>query len=307
MALTRGQVAQLYTPIYDDFMLSTFSEDTQVMPQVYKVIEDSSKDYLMDDLSGLGEWTDATEGGAGGYSTPVQGYVQTLTPAKRWKKLSVSYEAVDQDEYALLSKEDDAKQMGRGARMNIEKKAASILYNGFTVAGPDGQFLFSNAHPKNREETGITYDNLLDGPFSHDNLEAAEKQMSDNFFAPDGVPIEVPENPIILYPPALKGMVMRTLSDRAQDRPGTQNRDINIFAGRYTPIEWKYLNAALGGSDAAWYIIYKSLGFLVFDWQVKPHYTSWIDEDLELYNFKGRMLYDCNARGWRCGFGSTGL
>jgi len=75
----------------------------------------------------------------------------------------------------------------------------------------------------------------------------------------------------------------------------------------YEPIEWRYLSAALGGSDTAWYIIYPELKLLAVVWSAKPHFTSWIDEEDEFYNFKGRMLYDTGALDWRAGLASTGV
>lgn len=303
----KNQVLQLFTPIYDEFMLSTYKEDTQVSPKVFEQIEDKTSEYKVDDLGGLGEWDQADEGAGGQYQDVVLGYPTTLTQVKYRKRFQVTFEAVDQDEYALLKKVSDAKNMGRGGRAKIEKLTSAIIYGGFTTAGPDGQFLFDTDHPKNREETGVTYDNLLSGPLSHDNLELAEKEMADNFKGPDGIMIEVAENPILLYPPALHGTAMRLLSDRANERPGTPNRDINIFAGRYNPIQWKYLSAAAGGSDTAWYIIFPELGYLKQVWSAKPHYRSWIQEDEELYVFSGRMLTAVGATNWRFGFGSTGL
>lgn len=307
MATQRDNVAQLYTPIYDEFMLSTYKEESQVHPQVFQAIDDKTKDYKVDDLSGLGVWEAATEGESGGYEDPVLGYPKTLTQGKYWKKFQVSFEAVDQDEYALLKKEEDAKSMGRGARAKVEYDAAVALYNGFSVASPDGQYLFADAHPKNSEETGTTYDNLLSGAFSHDNLETAETQITNNYIGPDGIPIMPDEDPILLYPPALRGAVKRVLSDRALEQPDTTVRNINRFAGRYQPIEWRWLASQFGGSDTAWYIIYKSMNMLKIVWSARPHFTAWVDEDKEYYKFKGRMLYALGATNWRCGFASTGL
>ena len=307
MALTRAQVAELYTPIYDEFFLSTYKESSQKHPAIFQVIDDTTKEHKVDDLSALGEWVDASEGEGGGFETPVQGYVKTYTPSKRWKKLAVSFEAVDQDEYALLKKEDDVKAMGRGARASIEKNSASHLYDGFSTAGPDGQFLWDTDHPKNSEETGTTYDNLLSGAFSHDNLESAETQIMNNYFDPMGIPIEPDEDPCLVYPVALRGITHRVLSDRALERPDTTNRDINRFAGTYMPVEWRYLGSIRGGSNTAWYIIFKSMNMLKVVWQARPSFSSWIDENDEVYNYKGRMIYDVGASNWRCGFASTGV
>jgi len=303
----KNQVLQLFTPIYDEFMLATYKEDSQVSPKIFEQVDDKTSEYKVDDLGGLGEWEDANEGAGGQYEDVVLGYPTTLTQVKSRKRFSVSFEAVDQDEYALLKKVSDAKNMGRGCRAKIEKTTSAIISGGFATAGSDGQFWFDTDHPKNREETGVTYDNLLSGALSHDNLELAEKEMADNFKGPDGIMIEVAENPVLLYPPALNGAVMRLLSDRATERPGTPNRDINIFAGRYNPIQWKYLSASAGGSDTAWYIVFPELGYLKSVWSAKPHYRSWIQEDEELYVFSGRMLGAHGACNWRFGFGSTGL
>lgn len=307
MATTRDQLAQLYTPIYDEFMLAEYKEETQKHQLVYEEIEDKTKQYFVDDLGGLGYWESASEGNGGGYEDPVLGYAKTYTQTKFWKKFQVSFEAVDQDEYALLKKEGEAAAMGRGARGKVEKDTANCISNGFSVAGPDGQYQFSTLHPKNVNETGTVYSNLLSGAFSHDNLEAAEKQIESNFIGSDGIPIAVTEDPILLYPPALRGPVHRVLSERALERPATTEREINRFAGRYTPVEWRYLAAFLGGSDTAWFIIFPELKFLKIIWNAKPSFTSWVDEDTEFYKFKGRMLYDFGQCNWRYGFGSTGL
>lgn len=304
---SRDNVGQLYTPIYDHFMLSTFNEETQVHNQLFETINDSTKQYIVDDISGLGVWDSQNELQSGNYEDPVLGYPKTYTQGKFIKKFQVSFEAVDQDEYALLKKEGDAKQLGRGARARVETDCAATLINMFTTAGPDAQYGFDVDHPKNREETGTLYSNLLSGAFSHDNLEAAETQIAANFFDMKGIPIETIDDPILLYPPALRGAVARVLEERAVERPGTANRDINRFAGRYKPVEWRYLASALGGSNTAWFIIYKELGFLKIIWNQQPHFTSWVDEEVDAYKFKGRMLYAQGYDNWRLGFASTGL
>lgn len=306
MATSRNSVAELYTPIYDGFMMGTFKEETQKHTAVYKTIMDSTKEYKVDDISGLGMWQSASELASGNYEDPVLGYAKTYTQGKFIKKFQASFESVDQDEYALLKKVGEAEAMGRGARARVEQDTADVIFDGFGTAGPDGQYLFDTDHPKNREETGTTYSNLLTGAFSHDNLEAAETQIAANYFDMTGLPIDPAEDPVLLYAPANRGPVERVLNERAQERPSTTNRDINRFSGRYTPVEWRYLATALGNSNAAWYIIFPSMGFLKIIWNQKPHFTSWVDEENDSYKFKGRMLYACGYDNWRLGFGSTG-
>ena len=95
------------------------------------------------------------------------------------------------------------------------------------------------------------------------------------------------------------------LDERAKEQPDTTERNINRFAGKYRPVEWRWLAAAFGGSATAWFIIYPELNFLKQVWSAKPHFTSWVDEDLEQYKFKGRMLYSFGLTKWRAMFAST--
>jgi len=181
----RDTHTELYTPIYDKFMLGTFAEYSQQCLEAFVPIEDSTKNYKVDDLSGLGTWDETQEAEAGETEDPVLGYPKTYTPLKYTKTIQVSYEAVDDDEYALLKRDTQAAEMGTGARDRIERLTSTVLSGGFasTVNSPDGQFLWDTDHPKNRDETGTTYDNLLSGAFSHDNLELAETQITANLFS----------------------------------------------------------------------------------------------------------------------------
>lgn len=308
MATLRTNVAQLYTPIYDKFMLEQYEMSKSRWQDVFDMEVDPTKDWKYDELSELGIWTAADEGTSGGYTDPVLGYPKTLTPEKYWQKFRVSFEAVDQDEYALVKQVGKAQSIGRGCAALLNKSCANFLTDGFsTASSPDGQYLWDSDHPKNREETGTTYDNLLTGAFSHDNLESAETQITNNLISMTGLPIETNQSPILLYPPALRGAVERVLSDRAMEQPDTTMRNINRFAGKYTPIEWRWLAAEFGGSDTAWFIIFTELKLLKVIMNAQPHFTSWVDEDSENYIFKGRVLFDYGCLNWRAGFGSTGL
>ena len=312
MSTTRDTLGQLYTSIYDEFMLGTFAKYPMKMKEGFKEVDTKQKNYIVDDLSGLGRWEDQTELTAGNVEDPVQGYPKTYTVGKKTKQFQVSFEAVDDDEYALVKKQGQAENMGKGAWDAIEYDTAQVLYKAFSTAGPDGQYGFVSTHPRNSEETGTIDSNLLSGPFSHNNLETAEKTITDNMFDMKGIPIPITQDPVLYYPPALRGIVTRTLSERALERPGTTQRDINQFTNRkgmfqYRPVEWVYLSAALGGSDTAWYIIFPWLGYLKFVWREKPNFVSWTDNDIDAYNFKGRTRYITGYDNWRGMFGSTGL
>jgi hypothetical protein len=306
--MTRAQLLDLFTPIYDEFAMMAFDELSLVYPKIFDVIDDPTKDYKHNSISGLGAWDSADEDSEDGLDHFVMGYEGSDALAKYRKYFYVTFEVNEQIEYAILkSKIVRAEALGRGGRARAELLAAAVLYNGFTTACDDGQYLWDNDHPKNPEETGIVYDNLLSGAFSHDNLELAEAQIAANYFDMDGLPIARVGKPYIVYAPALAGVVGRVLAERADERPGTPNRDINLYSGKYIPLEWDYLGAALGGSDTAWYIIFPGMKMFKFRWGQKPQYSSWIDDLKQRYYFDGWQHCEAHDEGRLAGFASTGL
>ena len=307
--MTRAELLDLFTPIYDEFAMFTFAEHTQQHTRIAHVVDDPTKDYKYNSMSGLGEWEEVDEDSTEGLDHFVIGYEGSAALAKYRKYFYVTFAVNQQMEYADLKKKTArAEALGRGGRGRVERKVASVLYNGFTTAGTDALYLWHNSHYKNPEETGTTYDNLLSGAFSHDNLELAEAQIAANYFDMDGLPIQPAEKPIIVHAPAINGQIERVLTDRGEnERPGTPNRDKNIYAGKYEHLSWIYLSAAMGGSDTAWFILYPSMKMLELVWGQKPNFASWIDNLRQRYYFDGWMWCSAFARDGRLGFASTGL
>jgi len=308
--MSRNELLDLFTPIYDEFVQIAFGAVEMKHPMIFDVKVDPTKDFKFNAISGLGAWEEVDEDSDEGLDHFVMGYEGTITPLKYRKYFYVTYEVNDQMEYAALqSKLTKASALGRGGPARMELKTAGILINGFSTAGSDSVYTFNNSHPKNPEETGTTYDNLLDGAFSHDTLEDAEQQISANFYDLDGLPmVTFAGKPKLVYPSALRGPVGRVLSDRATERPGTTQREINLYNGKYDPIEWAFLDAALGGSDTAWYIIYPALQNLkLIKNSAALNFASWIDNLRQRYYFDGWLHAEAGIKDWRGIFGATGV
>lgn len=308
--MTRAELLDLFTPIYDEFSAMSFGAVDMQHPKIFDVVIDPTKDFKYNAISGLGAWDEVTEDTDEGLDHFVIGYEGTITPLKYRKYFYVTFEVNEQMEYAALkSKIARAEALGRGGAARLEMIAAAVLTNGFSVAGSDGLYLFYDSHYKNPEETGVTYDNLLSGAFSHDSLETAEKQISANFFDLDGLPmVTFAGKPVIVHGSALRGAVKRVLDERADERPGVTTRDINVYAGKYESVEWPWLDAALGGSDTQWFIIYPGLKNLkIVKNTAAPQYASWIENIVHRYYFDGWLYAAAAAKDWRGLFGSTGL
>jgi hypothetical protein len=307
--MTRTELLDLFTNVYDQFVVVGAQSFDAKHSRVFDVIVDPTKDWKYNAMSGLGMWDEVAEDSDTGLDHFIIGYEGTITPVKYRKYFYVTFEANDQMEYAALKSQSfKAEALGRGGMATIDKLCADILIDGFSTACADGQYLFSNSHPKNPEETGTTYDNLLSGAFSHDNLEAAEKQVSAEFFDMDGLPMAAyAGKPIIVHGSALRGPVKRVLSDRANEQPDTTTRNINVYAGKYDSLEWPMLDAAMGGSDTAWFIIYPALKNLkLVKNTANPQYASWIENLNQRYYFDGYIHAQAEAVDWRGLFASTG-
>ena len=308
--MTRAELLDLFTPIYDEFAMVAAQGVDVKHPQIFDVVIDPTKDFKFNAISGLGAWEEVTEDSEDGLDHFVIGYEGTITPVKIRKYFYVTFEVNEQMEYAALkAKIARAEALGRGGQAKLELLAAAIMIAGFTTACADGQILYSNSHPKNPEETGTTYDNLLDSAFSHDALETAEQQIDANFFDMDGLPMSTfAGKPHLVYPPALRGPVARVLSERADEQPGTTLRNINVYSGKYSPIEWPYIGAALGGTDTQWHIIYPMLKNLkMIKNSASPQYASWIENLKQRYYFDGWQHAQAGVEDWRGLFASTGL
>lgn len=308
--MTRAELLDLFTPIYDRFTMTSYDSIETKHQLIFDVVVDPTKDFKTNVISGLGAWEQVDEDSSDGLDHFVIGYEDTITPLKYRKYFYVTYEADEQNEYASL-KSNIARTgaLGRGGQARLELMTAGLLINSFTTAGADGQYLCSNSHPKNPEETGTTYDNLLSGAFSHDALEAAEKQVSSELYDLDGLPMApYAGKPVLVYSPALRGPVGRVLSERADERPGVTTRDINMYSGKYTPVEWDFLSAQLGGSDTAWFIVYPMLkNLILIKNNAKLNFASWLDELHQRYYFDAWLHGEVGSQDWRGLFGSTGL
>lgn len=74
-----------------------------------------------------------------------QGYAKTYTALKYGILMGTSQEMLDDDPYDVMG--DNPRRFSRAFNEAEEVSAAAVLNGGFTDTGPDGQSLFSTAHP----------------------------------------------------------------------------------------------------------------------------------------------------------------
>lgn len=313
--MIRDDIPDLYTPLFDEVTMAQMNEVAPELEKVFDNRTDDSKQVDVSSVTGLGIWEAVDEGKGITHEDPVQMYNESFVHDEFGKGFDVTFTALDDDEYAILKKVDNAKALGAGAIQRTETARGDLFNNAFTAgatAGADGVALCSSTHPKNPNESSTYYDNAIVDVFSHAGLEAMELQIANNLRNPKGGIITMPKTAYIVAGWALQGIILRTISERATDRPGTTNRDINIHAkGKEGSIDYMPLISQYITSTTAWFVVFPSLGGLGglrFYWRQKPHYDSFVDYTNRRYNFEGAMRYSLGwtGDGWRSVWGSTG-
>jgi len=316
MAGTKDLWTDLYTPLFDVMLLAVFEEYELVCETLFTVEEDDSEKVEKSQMSGFGIWNAIAEGEGITQEEHVQMYNESYTHGEFGDGFNVTFNALKDDEYAVLKRMDNPKVLGVGSRARLETDSASILENAFDTGGSynwgDGVSLCNDSHPKNPDETGTVYDNKLSGSASvlgETALTAMEVLFSANCKTPKGIKVEMPRMGYLVVPFALYDEALRLVAPRAIERPNTAARDINIYAKgkeswvNYTVIPWQYLDTA-----TQWFVIYPSLEPLCLIYREKPYYDSWVDRDNRRYNFEGAMRFSVgvNPGGWRGVWGSAG-
>lgn len=313
--MVRDDIPDLYTPIFDEVTLAVMEAAEPELEKVFDNRTDDSKQVDVSSVTGLGIWESVAEGVGITQEDPVQMYNESFVHDEFGKGFNVTFTALDDDEYAILKKVDNAKAMGVGAMERTETARGDLFNNAFTAAayaGADGVALCSSTHPKNPNEATTYYDNAITDVFSHAGLEAMETQIAANLRSPKGTIIRMPKTAYIVAGYALQGPIRRVISERAGERPGTPNRDINIYKkGGEGSIDYMPLISQYISSTTAWFIVFPEmggLGGLRFYWRTKPKYESYIDHTNRRYVFEGSMRYSLGwtGDGWRCVWGSTG-
>lgn len=304
MAIVRDRLPDLYTREFDAVTLQSFGEQSMVSQNsgVFQVINDKSKEYKASSIAGLGIWELTAEGEALDEEDPPQMYDKTLTHLQYTKKLKTSFIAYDDDEYNVLKNIPKAKAMGMGGRARVETLAAAVYNNAFTSeTTADDEYLCSSAHPQSPEIPGTTYDNAITDTLDHDGLQTMEDLINENMVNGAGLKIEVPSQPILLVPHQLKNQAKRLVSDIAKEQPDTAERNINVFAGSYRVVTWRYLTSA-----TAWFIIFPDIA-PNFIWRDRPSYEHWVDYNTRNYSWSGVLRCSMGAWDWQGVWGSTGV
>lgn len=298
---TKANFGKLLEPGLRKIFFETYDEVPEQFSQVFN-IHSSTKARETDwGMGAFGDWTPrASQVDEVDYKTLSPGLERTYTHQAFTQGFMVTREMYDDDQYRQFEK--FPKAMARAGRAKVEKDAASLFKNAFTVNGYDGKPLISDTHPL--LDSAGTASNLVAGALGDATLKKAIQTMRETKDEAGNLITVIPDT--LVVPPALQDTATRLLF--STQVIGSGNNDTNKFLTDkgIKIVVLDYIGSAAGGSDTAFFLMDSKRHELNFFWRVKPEF-KW-DEDFDTFvsKYRGYMRYSFGYSDWRGIVGSTG-
>jgi len=217
---------QSMLPAIDEVVQTKYARFPEEFSEVFRMETSDRSIEQTTEITGFGQMSVVPEGEATRYDEALPAFNKTYVHAQYSLGFKVTRVAMDDDKFGVVRKL--STELGRSAAETKEVTAAAVFNNGFTSAnGPDGQSLFSTAHPL---VGGGTQSNRLSYPTDPDVTSmqlalAAMRKTVDH----RGKLQRIPPRKAI-FPPDLEFVAAELLG--GVDRPDTANRTINAFRRR---------------------------------------------------------------------------
>ena len=147
--LKRSNLSDLHLsdalPALEEIVGESYMSYPSVVEQIFNVKSSGRSIEQTTQLSDLAAAGQVEEGQQIPLRDIQQGYDKTFTHLKYGLMVSMSQETIDDGNYDMLARH--SRKLGRAMAETQEITGAAVLNNGFSDTGPDGQSLFSTAHP----------------------------------------------------------------------------------------------------------------------------------------------------------------
>lgn len=290
---------EVFFPAFNAPAIPGYADATSSV--VFKQMTSNKSAEQWEEAKGGGYWTANAENAEPSVSNPLLKYNNSATHTTWEQGLPVSKSAFDDDQHGYVAMEVAA--MARAGRTTRDKEAMSIFRGGFTTTYGDSQYLFDTDHPVD----GGTMSNKGTGALTDDNLETgivalAEQKSRDGMIMGNVASW-------LLVPPALYAEAVRLCDARAVERPGTANREINVWSVKYGIFVYQspFLGTAAGGSDTAWYLGSENHGICRFNREdINTKVLSPEQQKANSYFYAGRFRQSVSSVHPFGVYGSTG-
>jgi phage major head subunit gpT-like protein len=285
---------QSMLPAIDEVIMTKYSRFPDEFVDVFRMESSSRSIEQTTEVTGFGQFAVIPEGDTTRYDEALPGFNKTYIHAQYGLGFKVSKVAMDDDKFGVVRKL--ATELGRSAKETKEVSAANVFNTGFVSAiGPDGQTLFSTAHPL---IGGQTQTNRLTYATDPD-VTSIQLALTDMRQTLDqrGKKLRIPTKKAI-SPPALEFVFAELLG--GSDRADTANRTINAFRRRSgmpsfdSWMVWDYLT-----DPHAWFLEGEKSD-TELRWYDREAFNTVHDIDFDSRSVKtaGWMRFSCGYNGF---------
>jgi phage major head subunit gpT-like protein len=229
-------------PAIDEVVQLKYSEFPEEYSEVFRMESSTRSIEQTTEVTGFAQMAIVPEGGDTRYDEALPAFNKTYTHAQYSLGFRVTKVAMDDDKFGVVRKL--ATELGRSAKETKEVTGGNVFNTGFTSAiGPDGQTLFSTAHPLiggGTQSNRLSYATDPDVTSIQLALTLARQTVDHR-----GKRIRIPMKKMIV-PANLEFITAELLG--GVDRSDTANRAINAFKRRSgmpsfdTWMVWDYLS-----------------------------------------------------------------
>ena len=195
------------------------------------------------------------------------------------------------------------ENFARRAVTTRDRNAFAVFRNGFTTqTTSDGVYVFSASHTN---LNGDTVSNYGTSALSETSLYTAIQTLVEMKSQDGEIDGYIPR--VLLVPPALFKLAKEIT--RAEYRSGTADNDPNIYSDDYglEVATSRYLGAAAGGSDTAWFLLSDAHSIMRYVRQgIETALVDWIYQRNNNYIYKGEYREVVGAMTYEGAYGSLG-
>lgn len=307
MSYSSGLNPDVVRTLLDDVFMQKFTGDQH---PGYATAEDAlvfnqdtadSSAVVEDLFKGVGAWETRAEEADVPSGNPRIGNQKIFSVVNFDKSIDIPKNFFDDNKHG--SYEKMVENFARRARTTRDKNAFSVFRLGFTTATTsDGVALFSTSHTNLNNDT---VSNKMTSALSETSLNTAITSLVEMKSQDGELDGFLPR--VLLVPPKLFKLACEITE--SEYRSATANNDENVYSSKYalSVRTSRYLGAAAGGSDTAWFLLSDAHSVMRYVRQsVQTALVDWIFQRNNNYIYKGEFREVVGAMSFEGIIGSDG-
>lgn len=292
---TSANFTDILDPRFEAIWNDEYNQHEDMIGRFYAMVPSNGRNNMT--FSSVSTIEDFQEfSGTVQYQDQHQGYDVTMTYKEYVNGFQLERKLWDDDQYQIW--DDSPRALAAAAFRTRQKHGARMFNNAFSVDTlfynhSEGVALCSDSHTTTTgASTASGFDNVITDELSATAVATARIQMV-QFRGSQAEKIQVKPS-MLLYPPDLYEIAAEIIN--SPGKVDTAENNINVHQGRYTGIEWNFLN-----DTNNWFMMDETYMKLMLKWCDRMSLEYGFVEDFDTFTAKYRayMRYAMLWRDWR--------